>query len=215
MNGAIARRAVDIAAAALGLAALAPLFGLIAAAIWAADGPRVFFRQQRLGRNWRPFPLYKFRSMRRAAAGETGPQVTAAGDPRITPLGRWLRRSKLDELPQLWNVLRGEMSLIGPRPEVARYAHAYRREFDVLLGVRPGLIDPATLCFAREEQMLPPGPECERVYLDEILPRKITLSLAYLERRTWRGDLRLLAAALAPRWRRRKAHDGPYAPAAR
>ena len=215
MNAAFARRAVDIAAAALGLAVLAPLFGLIAAAIWAADGPPVFFRQQRLGRNWRPFPLYKFRSMRRAAAGKTGPQVTAAGDPRITPLGRWLRRSKLDELPQLWNVLRGKMSLIGPRPEVARYAHAYRREFDVLLAVRPGLIDPATLCFAREEQMLPPGPECEHVYLDEILPRKITLSLAYLKRRTWRSDLRLLAAALAPRGRRRKAHDGPYAPAAR
>jgi lipopolysaccharide/colanic/teichoic acid biosynthesis glycosyltransferase len=215
MNAAFARRAVDIAAAALGLAVLAPLFGLIAAAIWAADGPPIFFRQQRLGRNWRPFPLYKFRSMRRAAAGKTGPQVTAAGDPRITPLGRWLRRSKLDELPQLWNVLRGDMSLIGPRPEVARYARAFRREYDALLAVRPGLIDPATLRFASEEEMLPLGPERERCYLAEILPRKIALSRAYLAHRTWRSDLRLLAAAFAPHGRRRNAHDERHAQPAR
>ncbi len=210
-----ARRAVDIAAAALGLAALAPLFGLIAAAIWAADGWPVFFRQQRVGRHWRPFMLCKFRTMRRADAGEAGPQVTAAGEPRITPLGQCLRRSKLDELPQLWNVLRGEMSLIGPRPEVARYARAYRREYDALLVVRPGLIDRATLRFAREEEMLPLGPERERFYLAEILPRKIALSRAYLAHRTWRSDLRLLAAAFAPRGRRRKAHDERHAQPAR
>lgn len=210
-----ARRAVDVAVGALALAALAPLFVVLTAAVWMADGWPVFFRQQRLGKEGRPFLLCKFRSMRVARNGEANPEVTAAGDPRITPLGRWLRRSKLDELPQLWNVLRGEMSLIGPRPEVARYARAYPRLYAELLAVRPGLIDPATLRYAREEEMLPLGPDLERVYLEAVLPRKIALSRAYLEHRTWRADLRLLAAALAPRWSRRERREERHAQSAR
>lgn len=215
MRAPVARRALDIALAASALAALAPLFVVLTAAVWTADGWPPWFCQQRLGRNWRPFLLCKFRTMRVASNGEPNPEVTAAGDPRITPLGRWLRRSKLDELPQLWNVLRGEMSLIGPRPEVTRYARAHRQNYEALLTVRPGLIDPATLRYAREEEMLPLGPERERVYLEEVLPRKIALSRAYLAHRTWRADLRLLAAALTPRWGRRERRDERHAQSAR
>ncbi len=212
-----ARRAVDVMIAALALAILSPLLAAIAAAIGIMDGRPLLFRQERWGQRCRPFPLVKFRSMRPAAPGEAEPGVTAAGDPRVTRLGCWLRRSKLDELPQLWNVLRGDMSLIGSRPELPRYAALYRDEYAKLLAVRPGLLDPATLLFAREEELLPPGPECERVYLAEILPRKIALSRAYLDRRTWRSDLRLAAATLGawPGRSRRLGHSCYGQPAPR
>ncbi len=185
------KRMLDILGAAAGLVILAPFLPLIALAIKLDTPGPLFFRQERVGRGFRPFRVLKFRTMVADAAAR-GPVITGAGDPRVTRVGALLRRAKLDELPQLINVLAGEMSLVGPRPEVARYVELFRPDYQRLLAVRPGITDPASLRYAREEALLPPGPEQERVYVREILPRKIALSLAYLEKRSLAGDLALI-----------------------
>lgn len=205
MNIPPARRTVDVACALAALAVLAPALVAIAAAIALADGRPVLFRQLRLGRGFRPFRICKFRTMRRQAPGELRSGVTAAGDVCITSLGSWLRRWKLDELPQLWNILCGEMSLFGPRPELPAYVACHESQFRLLLTVRPGMLDPASLRFAHEASLLPSGPERETAYRDEILPRKIALSSGYLAHRSWWSDLGLIPAAIAsiaraPRW---------------
>lgn len=194
-------RAVDLVVAALAITALAPLLAAVALAIAVADGRPVLFRQERLGRGFRPFRICKFRTMRVPAAGENRYGMTAAGDAAITPLGRYLRRWRLDELPQLWNILRGEMSIFGPRPELPQYVAVFQTAYDELLAVRPGLLDPATIQFLGEADLLPPGPDREDIYRTQILPQKITLSLAYLRRRTWHSDLCLVFAAAAALWR--------------
>ena len=156
------------------------------------------FAQQRVGRGGRLFRLYKFRSMRVAPAG-SGNLVTGRDDPRITPVGHWLRRTKLDELPQLWNVARGDMSLVGPRPEVPRYVACYTPQQRRVLEVRPGITDPATLAFRDEEDLLAavPADEREAYYLREVLPRKLELNREYLERRGVWSDLGIIARTLA------------------
>lgn len=187
------KRAFDIVASAGALLVLAPLLIGIALAVRLADGTPVLFRQERVGLNGVSFQIHKFRTMRQAA----GPQVTARSDPRITPLGRFLRRSKLDELPQLWDVLRGRMSIVGPRPEVPEMVRLYSDEARRrILSVRPGLTDPATLILYDEEALLL-GPDPERTYVEEILPRKIALYLDYVETRSFRGDLVLILRTLA------------------
>ncbi len=129
-------------------------------------------------------------------AGE-GPEVTAADDTRITALGRFLRRTKVDELPQLWNVLRGDMSLVGPRPEAPRYVDSTDPRWQVLLSVRPGLTDPATLRAGREEARLAQVPvDRERFYQEDLLPSKLDFSIAYLHDRTWKTDLGVLFSTL-------------------
>lgn len=189
------RRAADAFVSALAITAFAPLLVVISVAIAIADGQPVFFRQERLGLGFRPFSICKFRTMRPLAAGETRSGITAARDPAITPLGRLLRRWKLDELPQLWNILRGDMSFFGPRPELPQYVAACQADYRQLLAVRPGLLDPATIQFLREADLLPTGPDREAIYRTQILPRKLALSLAYLRRRTWRSDLGLVIPA--------------------
>src|SRR4051812_30194380 len=137
------KRGLDVGVSLLGLILASPL--LLAAAIAVkldSRGP-LLFRQQRMGRNFRPFLIYKFRTVG-VDAGRQG-QLTAGADPRVTRVGRWLRQSKLDELPQLFNVLRGDMSLVGPRPEVPKYVELFRDEYRVVLSVRPGLTDPASI----------------------------------------------------------------------
>lgn len=154
------------------------------------DGPPVLFRQERVGRGGRPFRLLKFRTMRPGA----GALVTSASDPRITPLGRLLRRAKLDELPQLCNVLAGSMSLVGPRPEVPAYVAAHLRLFTGLLSLRPGITDWASLAFRDEERILAEHAEEPDFYQHVLLPRKVALARLYRRSRSLGLDLRLLAA---------------------
>ena len=191
------KRGCDAAAGAIALLALSPLLILLAAAVLLAGGRPILFRQERVGLDGRPFFILKFRTMRRGS--ETGLPVTGSGDARITPLGRLLRSAKLDELPQLVNVVRGHMSLVGPRPEVPRYVAAYSPDERRVLRTRPGLTDPATLRFVDEERLLgavPPEGR-ERFYVEEVLPKKLALNLEYLDRAGAGYDLRLILETMA------------------
>lgn len=186
---------MDFALAGAGLVALSPVLALIAAAIRASDGGPVLYRARGVGRGGAPFQLYKFRTMV-PGADRAGPGVTGAADPRVTRLGRWLRRVKADELPQLVNVVRGDMALVGPRPEDPRYVADYSPEQRRLLATRPGITSPATLVYRREEALLT-GSDPDRTYVDEVLPRKLAIELEYLDRRTFRSDLAVLLRTLA------------------
>ncbi|GIW56089.1 MAG: glycosyl transferase [Nitrospiraceae bacterium] len=185
-----ARRAVDLLVSAFGLILLTPVFFLITLAILVDDGPPVFFRQVRVGRAGKLFRIWKFRTMH-VNAEVLGPKVTRAGDPRVTRVGRFLRRTKLDELPQLINVLRGEMSLVGPRPEVPEYVVLYDEVARRILDFKPGLTDPATLLLFNEEDVLAQSNR-DDFYVSTILPEKLRLQLAYLESRTIFSDIRVI-----------------------
>lgn len=184
-------RPVEILVALAGLIVFGPLLLLIAVAVALSSPGGVFFRQTRIGRGGVPFSLVKFRSMRRDAGG---PLVTAGGDPRVTPIGRLLRKMKLDELPELWNVLVGEMSFVGPRPEVPRYVDLDDLLWQRVLEARPGLTDPVTLRLRNEEELLA-GVEGDRLrYYEEVLqPFKLRGYAEYLDRRTAWSDLAILA----------------------
>ena len=183
----------DRVAAGLGLLVLAPIFALCALAVLLDDGFPVFFRQSRVGRNGRPFWLLKFRSMRNGASGS---QITAGGDRRITRVGAILRKYKLDELPQLVNVLVGEMSLIGPRPEVSRFVNLEDPIWQAVLAVRPGISDLATLVYRDEEELLAGAADPEQYYRERILPEKLGLNLRYLGVRTFWQDIVLILLTL-------------------
>jgi lipopolysaccharide/colanic/teichoic acid biosynthesis glycosyltransferase len=183
------RRTLDIFGSLLALVLLSPVFGTIALLVRIADGKPVFFRQTRVGRHGKPFLILKFRTMR---AQSPGSAITSAGDPRVTRVGRWLRRSKLDELPQFVNVLRGEMSLIGPRPEVPDYVQFDDPVWRSVLAAPPGITDLASLAFRDEEQLLAPEPDAEFYYRSVILPAKLRLNLRYLHSRSFTSDLQLL-----------------------
>ncbi|HEY1132052.1 MAG TPA: sugar transferase [Roseateles sp.] len=187
------KRLFDIAASALGLLLLAPL--LLLAALWIrldSPGPALF-RQTRVGRFGVPFTIHKFRTMR----VEPGAAITVGVDPRITRPGHVLRRTKLDELPQLWDVLRGAMSLVGPRPELPRYVALYPAEMrERVLAVRPGITDPASLAFSHEAELLAAAPDPEREYREVILPAKLKLSADYAASANLAADLRLIWVTL-------------------
>ncbi|MCX2865112.1 sugar transferase [Paucibacter sp. PLA-PC-4] len=191
------KRLVDILLSTLGLALLA--LPLLAIALWVkldSRGP-VLFRQQRVGRFGRPFMIHKFRTMA-VDAPARGPQITVGADPRITRAGQVLRRSKLDELPQLWDVLRGAMSLVGPRPEVPKYVALYPDEMrELLLSVRPGITDLASLQYRDESAVLAAAADPERAYVEQVLPAKLALSSRYVREATLLGDLRLILATLS------------------
>ena len=193
------KRLFDIMLASLGLLLLIPAALLIALLIKASDGGPVFYAQVRVGRFGRPFRIRKFRSMVRDA-DKIGLPVTQEEDPRITRIGRLLRRTKLDELPQLWNVLVGEMSLVGPRPEVARYAEQYTPEQREILKFRPGITDLATLHFRNEEALLRGSPDVEQFYVQYCLPRKIALNRHYAERASLAQDVWIIIQTLCPYW---------------
>ncbi|MGZ5277842.1 MAG: sugar transferase [Caldimonas sp.] len=191
------KRALDFVAALFGLVLLAPLFAVIAAAIKLESPGPVFFRQERVGRHGRPFRIFKFRTMAAAPAGHGGPQVTAAGDSRITRVGAWLRRFKVDELAQLIDVLRGTMSLVGPRPEVPRYVEHYPPEWrERLLSVRPGITDFASVRYRDEGELLAAADDPEREYLEVVLPTKLQYALDYVDNPTLGTDLRVLGLTL-------------------
>jgi lipopolysaccharide/colanic/teichoic acid biosynthesis glycosyltransferase/peptidoglycan/LPS O-acetylase OafA/YrhL len=191
----LAKRLFDIAAALAGLLLLAPLLLLLAAWIkWDTPGP-VLFRQRRVGRHGVPFNIYKFRTMQ-AAAEDVG-QLSLAGDPRATRAGALLRRHKLDELPQLVNVLLGQMSLVGPRPEVPRYvAHYPPQAREIVLSVAPGITDWAALHFRDEGEILRRAADPEQTYLLQILPAKLDYYVRYVQQRSFRSDLRILFCTL-------------------
>jgi lipopolysaccharide/colanic/teichoic acid biosynthesis glycosyltransferase len=191
------KRALDLVAAVLGLLLLAPLFAVIAIAIKVDSPGPVFFRQERVGRHGRLFRIFKFRTMTAEPAQPGAVQVTAAGDPRITRVGRILRRTKLDELAQLIDVLRGTMSLVGPRPEVPRYVAHYPPQWrERLLSVRPGITDFASVRYLDENELLAQAEDPEREYLDVILPTKLRYALQYVDEPTIANDLRVLGITL-------------------
>ncbi len=165
------------------------MLAVIALAEVLDSGTPVFYSQIRVGRRFRPFRLYKFRSM---YSGRRGPSITAATDSRITRAGRVLRATKLDELPQLWNVLLGDMSLVGPRPEVPEYVEAFRQRYREILEVRPGITDLASLRFQNEEQVLAAASDPLQEYRTVVLPAKLDLADEYLRRRSLSLDLSIL-----------------------
>lgn len=196
----VAKRLLDLVFAAAGLFLLAPLMTVIAVCVRLDSPGPVFFRQLRVGRGGVPFRIHKFRTMR-ADATSSGLPLTVGADPRITRVGRLLRRTKLDELPQLIDVLAGTMSLVGPRPEVPRYVALYteavRRQ---VLSVRPGITDPASITYRDENALLASAADPERVYVEQVLPAKLRAALDYVEHRSLRGDLRLIGATLRAVW---------------
>jgi lipopolysaccharide/colanic/teichoic acid biosynthesis glycosyltransferase len=187
----MAKRLFDVAVSLLALLLLA--LPMLAIAAWIrldSPGP-VFFRQQRVGRHGVPFAIHKFRTMRADAGGLP---LTVGADARITRAGRWLRRTRLDELPQLLDVLAGHMSLVGPRPEVPRYVALYPPALrDRALAVRPGITDPASLEHLDEAALLAAAADPEREYVERILPRKVAQAAAYAERATLASDVAVLA----------------------
>jgi lipopolysaccharide/colanic/teichoic acid biosynthesis glycosyltransferase len=168
------KRGFDIAAALIGLIVLAPLLVVVAVLIKIDSPGPVFFHHRRVGRGLRPFRIHKFRTMVHDAAGR-GPSITMSRDPRITRVGRVLRRTKIDELPQLLNVLTGEMSIVGPRPEVDEYVELFRDDYADILRVRPGLTDLAALHYPDEERILAETDNPAEEYRRRILPHKIAL----------------------------------------
>lgn len=188
------RRTMDICLSTVMLILFCLPMLLIAAMVRLSSPGPALFKQQRVGRGGRRFTLLKFRSMKPA---DSGPQVTAEGDARITPIGKLLRRTKLDELPQLLNVLRGEMSLVGPRPEVERYVQHYTPEQKRLLEVRPGITGAAQIAYRDEEALLSTAHNVEELYVQEILPAKAALDLAYLAQRTVLTDTAVLLKTIA------------------
>jgi lipopolysaccharide/colanic/teichoic acid biosynthesis glycosyltransferase len=193
------KHSFDVAAAAVGIILLSPLLIGIGVLIKAHDGGPLFYRATRVGKGGQRFRLYKFRTMV-VDADLWGPAVTTRGDSRITPIGRWLRRTKLDELPQLLNVLLGDMSLVGPRPEDPRYVALYNLEQQQILSVRPGITSAASLAYRHEELMLS-GPDWEDMYVDNLMPAKLKIDLEYLSKRTLWTDVVLILRTIAAMFR--------------
>ncbi|MBV8469217.1 MAG: sugar transferase [Burkholderiaceae bacterium] len=188
----MSKRLFDIMLSGLGLLLLSPLLVLLA--LWIkldSPGP-VMFRQQRVGRHGRLFDIHKLRSMRVDAQSE-GPQITVGADPRITRSGRFIRAAKLDELPQLWDVLRGAMSLVGPRPEVPRYVALYPEDVKrLVLSVRPGITDLASIEYRNESELLARAQDPEHEYVHVVMPRKLAYAVQYAKTHSLAGDLRIL-----------------------
>ena len=192
------KRTFDLIVSLVTLIVLSPLFAVIAALVKLDSPGPAFYRAERIGRGGRPFRMYKFRTMV-VGADRAGPAITCRDDPRITRLGRLLRRTKLDELPQLLNVLRGEMSLVGPRPEAPRYVALYSPQQREVLKARPGITGLAQLAYIHEEELLNPA-NLDRDYVRVLLPRKLALDLEYVNGRSFLLDLKILlwtALALA------------------
>ena len=181
------KRAFDIVCAALGLLVLSPVLLMCALLVGLTSPGGVLFRQERMGRDGVPFTIYKFRSMRKDNAGL---KISTSSDSRITPVGRILRKTKLDELPQLWNVLKGDMSFVGPRPEVREY-----EQRQVLL-LRPGITGLASIRYRNENDLLSASTDPNRTYIEEVMPAKLALDLEYIPRACVSYDVRLILETL-------------------
>jgi|SRR5579859_5703698 len=189
-----AKRSFDLFLSAVALVTLAPVFLLISVAIrLTSEGP-VFYRASRVGKDGKPFKMFKFRTMV-VNADKIGPGITLDKDRRITPVGRVLRKTKLDELPQLINVLRGEMSMVGPRPEDPRYVALYTPHQRTVLSVRPGITSQASVHFRDESAQLS-GPDWESHYVQVVMPAKLQLDIAYAQQPDVKRDLALIAKTI-------------------
>lgn len=185
------KRSFDILASFVGLALLVPLLLLVSALIKLDSRGPIFFRQERMGKGFRPFFIYKFRTMTYDPSG-SGRPLTVGGDPRITRFGRFLRQTKIDELPQLINVLKGDMSLVGPRPELRQFVELFRRDYEEILTVRPGITDLASLKYDEEGEILAQSSDPEEEYLKRVLPDKIRLARDYVDRSSFLLDIDLI-----------------------
>jgi lipopolysaccharide/colanic/teichoic acid biosynthesis glycosyltransferase len=190
------KRVFDVSAALLGLLCLSPLFLIVAILIKLDSRGAVFFKQERMGRRFKPFQIYKFRTMVSDAARRGG-LLTVGEDPRITRVGRVLRKTKIDELPQLFNVLAGHMSVVGPRPEVPRYVECFKEEYAQILEVRPGITDLASVRFRDEAALLGQLPNPEETYLKSILPQKLMLEKEYIRAPSLLLDLSVIVKTVA------------------
>jgi lipopolysaccharide/colanic/teichoic acid biosynthesis glycosyltransferase len=182
------KRLTDIALSSLVLLLLGPILAAVALAVWLDSGSPVLFRQERVGLRFVRFQIVKFRTMR----APSGPLVTVAGDTRVTRVGRLLRAAKLDELPQFWNVLRGHMSIVGPRPEVPQYVDFFKERYRRVLTVRPGITDLASIRFRNEEEILSRSIDPLKEYTERILPAKLDLADEYVTTRTGFGDISIM-----------------------
>lgn len=190
------KRTFDLVFALVLLLALLPVLVAFALAVALTSPGGAFFRQVRVGRGGRDFKLLKFRSMR--PGSEAQGQLTIGGrDPRITTVGYFLRKTKLDELPQLWNVLVGDMSVVGPRPEVPRYVALYTAEQRKVLSVRPGITGMASINYIDENELLARAANPEHAYIHEVMPAKLALDLRYVQEHTFLLDLRIIIATVA------------------
>lgn len=185
------KRIFDIAVSSISLLILSPLLVLIVVLIKLESKGPVFYKQFRVGLNERPFYIYKFRTME-IGADRRGPLITSVNDPRITRAGKLLRKSKLDEMPQLFNVLKGDMSIVGPRPEVPYYVKLYTDEQKKILTIKPGMTDPATVYFRNEEELLAQVDDRENFYINEIMPVKLNLYLHYVANKSLLYDMKLI-----------------------
>jgi len=194
--GRLVKGGLDLGLAVAGLVVLAPLLLLVGIVVRLDSPGPALFAQERIGRGGRPFRMWKYRTMVHGAE-RLGPGITVAEDQRVTRVGRWLRQTKLDELPQLLNVLLGDMSLVGPRPELGHYVALYSPEERAVLALRPGITDPATLAFRHEEELLAHAEDPERHYRDVVMPEKLALNLEYARRATVLTDLAVLVRTVA------------------
>jgi len=201
----MAKRVYDLLFSTIGLLVLGLPLLAIAAVVKRSDNGPAFYKQQRVGRYGRLFWIWKFRTMV-VNADRLGPGVTQDGDPRITRVGRLLRKTKLDELPQLWNVFRGDMSFVGPRPELPRYVERYTEAQREILRLKPGITDLATLQFRNEEDLLRKAPDVERFYLEHCVPRKIELNLIYARKAGVLADTWIILQTLFPALQ--QTHEG-------
>lgn len=188
------KRAFDMVCSLLGLIVLSPLLVVVSLLVAVTSPGGVFFRQERIGKDGKPFRIFKFRSMRKDNAGL---KITTGNDSRITPVGRFLRKSKIDELPQLINVLVGDMSFVGPRPEVADYVDLYTPYQRQVLLVRPGITGLASIRFRNENDLLTASDDPNRTYIEEIMPRKIDLDLEYIPHASVLYDIKLIFQTFA------------------
>ena len=191
----LAKRIFDVVVSAVVILIALPLWGIVAIAIKLDSSGPVFYRGKRIGKDGEPFHIYKFRTMVTGAA-QQGPGITQGEYPRITAVGRFLRKLKIDEMPQLINVLKGEMSIIGPRPEDPRYVAHYTPTQRQVLQARPGMASPAFIKYRHEEEILAAaGENWEKVYVTQVLPDKLQMDLAYVEQTSLLYDLRIFAQA--------------------
>jgi lipopolysaccharide/colanic/teichoic acid biosynthesis glycosyltransferase len=191
----VGKRVIDFLLSLFGLILLAPVLITVSAVIALSSPGPVLFRQQRAGKNGKPFWILKFRSMIDGAE-RMGGGVTPSNDPRVTPVGMFLRKWKFDELPQLWNVLKGDMSFVGPRPEVPAYVAGYSAEQRTVLNVRPGITDPASLRYRNEGRVLGTSSDPDRLYREEILPDKLRLNLQYVRNISLACDVLLILSTV-------------------
>lgn len=185
------KRVFDFVLSSIGLFFLIPIIFLVSLLIKIEDGGPIFYKQKRVGYKGKEFYIWKFRTMI-VNAEKIGKPITVGKDPRITKIGFWLRKFRIDEIPQLINVLRGEMSLVGPRPEVPEYVQYYSNEMKKILNYVPGMTDPTSLDFLEEAKILAESRYPERKYIEEILPQKVKRSLRYLEEANFYSDFLII-----------------------